>query len=465
MASMSSSEEDLSCPMCRDILKDPVILTCSHSICKCCLKTFWETTRGSKECPVCKKTISLDPPCNLHLKNLCETFSKQRSENRQLCNLHQSELKLYCEDDKQLVCLVCRDSKLHQEHKFSPVKETAQECKDTLKTLLKPLKDKLEIFNDVKLTCDETAPHIKVQTQQTEMQIKQEFEKLHQFLRDEEAARIAALREEEEQKSQIMKEKIEKMTREISSLSDTIRAIEEEMKTDDVTFLQNYKTMVERAQCTLQDPEKLSGALINVAKYLGNLKFTVWEKMKDLVQYTPVILDPNTAHSHLILSEDLTALSDSGQRRALPDNPERLGPWESVLGSEGINSGTHCWDVKFSGNVLWDVGLKPESANRSTVESRWSGSWFLNNCNGEYKAHSPDTEEGIAITMQQEPKRIRVQLNWDRGELSFTDPDNDTHLHTFTHKFTERVFPYFYAFLCSLKILPVKPVVMVEQLS
>ena len=79
---------------------------------------------------------------------------------------------------------------------------------------------------------------IQTQTQHTEKQIKEEFEKLHQFLRDEEAARIAALREEEEQKSQMMKEKIEKMSREISSLSDTIRAIEGAMGADDITFLQ-----------------------------------------------------------------------------------------------------------------------------------------------------------------------------------------------------------------------------------
>ena len=64
--------------------------------------------------------------------------------------------------------------------------------------------------------------------------IKEGFEKLHQFLRDEEAARIAALMEEEEQKSQ----KIEKLSRDISSLSDTIRAIEEKMGADDITFLQ-----------------------------------------------------------------------------------------------------------------------------------------------------------------------------------------------------------------------------------
>ena len=79
---------------------------------------------------------------------------------------------------------------------------------------------------------------IQTQVQHTERQIKKEFEELHQFLREEEVARLAALREEEEQKSLMMKEKIEKMSREISSLSDTIRAIEEEMGADDITFLQ-----------------------------------------------------------------------------------------------------------------------------------------------------------------------------------------------------------------------------------
>src|SRR4029434_10357370 len=76
------------------------------------------------------------------------------------------------------------------------------------------------------------------QAQHTEKMIKEEFEKLHQFLRDEEAARTAALREAEEQKRQMMQQKIEKMSRESSSLSDTIRAIEEKMRAEDDTFLQ-----------------------------------------------------------------------------------------------------------------------------------------------------------------------------------------------------------------------------------
>ncbi|KAG5283810.1 hypothetical protein AALO_G00046410 [Alosa alosa] len=178
------------------------------------------------------------------------------------------------------------------------------------------------------------------------------------------------------------------------------------MGADDITLLQTYKSTVERAQCTLQDPKRVSGALINVAKHLGNLKFRVWEKYTVL---SPVTLDPNTAHALLTLSEDLASVSVREQRQQLPENPERFDSCLCVLGSEGFNSGTHRWDVE------------------------------------------PET----VLTVKRKPLRVRVQLDAARGQLSFSDLDNDTHLHTFMDTFTERVFPCFITHL-SFRILPVK---------
>uniref|UniRef100_A0A671QLE1 RING-type domain-containing protein n=1 Tax=Sinocyclocheilus anshuiensis TaxID=1608454 RepID=A0A671QLE1_9TELE len=37
----SKSVGELSCPVCCEIFKDPVLLSCSHSFCQECLQQFW----------------------------------------------------------------------------------------------------------------------------------------------------------------------------------------------------------------------------------------------------------------------------------------------------------------------------------------------------------------------------------------------------------------------------------------
>uniref|UniRef100_I3JQG9 RING-type domain-containing protein n=1 Tax=Oreochromis niloticus TaxID=8128 RepID=I3JQG9_ORENI len=125
---------DLHCLVCQSIFTDPLLLSCSHSFCRGCLKSWWRADPTNK-CPICMRRSSReDPTRNLTLKNLCESFLQERDQRVSggLCSLHSEKLKLFCLDHQLPVCLICRDSEKHTNHRFRPMDEAQNTLKVTL---------------------------------------------------------------------------------------------------------------------------------------------------------------------------------------------------------------------------------------------------------------------------------------------------------------------------------------------
>ncbi len=156
-----------------------------------------------------------------------------------------------------------------------------------------------------------------------------------------------------------------------------------------------------------------------------------------------MILDPNTAHPRLVVSDDLTSVRWSENNPLIPDNPERFDSCYCVLGSEGFNSGTHCWDVEVKESRWWSLGVTTASNKRKGYDSFNTDVWSV-----VYGLSEP-----LGFPVKQNLERVRVNLDYDRGTVSFSDPVTNTHLHTFTSTFTHTLFPFFCSY-SPLKILP-----------
>uniref|UniRef100_A0A3Q2GJK6 B30.2/SPRY domain-containing protein n=1 Tax=Cyprinodon variegatus TaxID=28743 RepID=A0A3Q2GJK6_CYPVA len=138
---------------------------------------------------------------------------------------------------------------------------------------------------------------------------------------------------------------------------------------------------------------------------------------------------------------DLTSVRQGDTDQQLPENPERNTRYTNVFGSEGFSSGKHSWEVEVGDHPSWGVGLVKESVDRKgeLYVSPKYGIWCLVNDDGKYTNGG-----GQTLSVKKSLQRIRVQLDYDRGEVSFYDPENMSHIYTHRDTFTEKLFPHFH---------------------
>ncbi|XP_073686633.1 E3 ubiquitin/ISG15 ligase TRIM25-like [Garra rufa] len=86
MAEARFSQDEFKCPVCLDLLKDPVSIQCGHSYCKSCITSCWDQEDQMRDqmrvysCPQCRQTFSPRPALgkNTILAELAERLKKTK---------------------------------------------------------------------------------------------------------------------------------------------------------------------------------------------------------------------------------------------------------------------------------------------------------------------------------------------------------------------------------------------------
>ncbi|KAK7165610.1 hypothetical protein R3I93_005621 [Phoxinus phoxinus] len=169
-------------------------------------------------------------------------------------------------------------------------------------------------------------------------------------------------------------------------------------------------------------------------------------------------LDPNTANTHLILSEGNRKIKYVKERQPYPDHPERFADNPQVLCRERL-TGRCYWEVERGTWARIAVAYKGISRKEGTVCKFGFNdkSWCLF-CNSKGFAVWHNNVSNNISTHVPKSKRVGVYLDVSAGTLSFysvSDTHTLTHLHTFETTFTEPLYAGFKVFeseLCLCQI-------------
>ncbi|XP_072094798.1 zinc-binding protein A33-like [Mobula birostris] len=451
---VESLSEEAICPICLDFFTDPVSLECAHNFCRSCITRCWEREERNS-CPECREVFAdRTLRVNRALANLVEkirnlNLNPKGKESKLHCEEHEEELKLFCETDKTLICVICAVAQEHREHRFLPIKEAVKIYKDQLKSSLDSLTKKKSDFQEKEQQQKEKISGVREQSHSLQTHITSQFAELRRNITEKEQSVLRDLREEEERILNRMEKNIREIQENIRLIQEEISKLKEQMdQKDSVIFL---KEEAHRNRRINDDVPELSvtDETLPVEKfdhiYLLN---TVLRETLDAINRVSVTLDVETANPWLEVSEDRKSVRLTGTRRNLPDTGKRFTVWACVLGSEGFTSGRHYWEMEVAGNRRWCLGVAAESAEREgeVSLSPETGFWVIGRFGDVIHRDcdvfiSPESR----LPAGPIPGRVGVYLSYQSGTVSFYNAETKSHLHTFTgNKFTGKLYPFFW---------------------
>ncbi|XP_056156841.1 uncharacterized protein LOC130131006 [Lampris incognitus] len=285
------------------------------------------------------------------------------------------------------------------------------------------------------------------------------FSELVRSIQRTQAELVLAIEEKQRKTERWAQSIMSEVEQEIAELKKKNADLENVARTDHIHFLQSFpalstpppvkdwsRTSVPTSMCV----GILRRAVSTLEKTLNEeINKLADSEIKKIAKYTvDLTLDPDTANPWLQLSQDRRQVRHLGAWQDLPDNPDRFDTVVIALGREGFTSGRHYWEVQVGEKDDWYIGMAKSSVNRKgrISVSTTQGYWALAMKKGqEYRV---STSPPLTLTLNSNPKRVGIYVDYDEGQLSFYDVKARTHIYTFKERFTEKILPFFYLYCC-----------------
>ncbi|XP_071348561.1 uncharacterized protein [Trachinotus anak] len=465
--------EDVACDFCtgRKLKAVKSCLVCLASYCEKHLQPHYEAA------PL-KKHKLVEP-------------SKKLQEN--ICSRHDEVMKMFCRTDQQCICYLCPVD----EHKGHDTVSAAAERTERQRELqlsrqniqqriqdrekdVKLLQQEVEAING---SADKAVEHSeKIFTQLIHLMEKRSSDVKQQ------------IRSQQETEVSRVKELQEKLEQEITELKRKDAELKQLSHTEDHTqFLYNYPSLSPLSQSTdsssinirpLRYFEDVTAAVSELRDKLQdilretrtNISLTVIQvdvllsqpepkTRADFLKYSQEItLDPNTANTHLLLSEGNRKVTVMIEEQSYSSHPDRFTGWWQVLSRESL-TGRCYWEVEWT--VFHGVSVAVAYKNISRAGRSYKCGFghnnksFMLNC---YPEHYEFWFNNIKTPVSgPQSSRVGVYLDHRAGILSFYSvSETMTLLHRVQTTFTQPLhaglwFHYDFVFgisaeLCKLKI-------------